>query len=47
MGLEELFKNIILNSMMDNSKMDYLMDMSERLIKMVTIINMNIKMERK
>jgi hypothetical protein len=47
MALEELFKQIIGGSMMDNSKMENSMDIFELLIKMVDLRNQNIKMVRR
>ena len=46
MALEELLRQKITASLMDNSKMDRNMDIFERFIMMVIVINMNIKMVR-
>ena len=44
MVMAELFRQIILNSMMHNGKMERDMDTLDGLNKMVTAINGNVKM---
>ena len=47
MALAELFVQIMLGSMMDNSKMEHSMDTPDIFLKVVAVINMNVKMVRK
>ena len=46
MALAELFVQIMLGSMMDNSKMEHSMDTSDGFGMMVSVLNLNGKMVR-
>ena len=44
MVMEELYSQVISDSLMDNGKMEYNMDTLDLLDKMVGAVNMNVKM---
>ena len=44
MGLEELYKLIMIGSLMDNLRMENSMDTEDGLIMMVNTMNKNVKM---